>query len=152
MGLTSAPCSSSFCLTSGSFRILLISALSLATTFCGVPRGAKKPCHRAMSKPAMPAASATVGTSGALPERWPDRGQRHDGADPNRRGSPVRIVADPSSPGRIDGDFAGLADQKRVAVGRGRRHALGADGAGGAGAVLHPARLAERGAEPVSDG
>src|SRR5215471_2892602 len=49
---------------SGAVMILLISALSRATTSGGVARGAKKPCQRLTSKSAIPAASATVGTVG----------------------------------------------------------------------------------------
>src|SRR5262249_37274192 len=72
IGIPSAPASSSLALTSGSTRMRLISVLSRVTMSAGVPRGAKKPCQSVMSKPAMPLASATVGTSGALAERRPD--------------------------------------------------------------------------------
>ena len=50
--------------------ILLIPASSFATTSFGVARGANTPCHKLMSKSAMPEASATVGTSGAAGDRF----------------------------------------------------------------------------------
>src|SRR5882672_4138279 len=68
-GVTSAPSSRSRALKSGCVTILLISALIRATTSFGVPRGAKMPCQRLRSKSVSPAASATVGTSGAAGER-----------------------------------------------------------------------------------
>jgi hypothetical protein len=69
MVVTSAPASSSLDCTSGSSSVLLISAWRRETIARGVPRGAKNPCHSAMSKSLIPLASATVGTSFATPER-----------------------------------------------------------------------------------
>ncbi len=50
----------------------MISLLSRATIAGGVPCGAKTPAHSVKAKSLMPAVSATVGTSGAMPERLAD--------------------------------------------------------------------------------
>jgi hypothetical protein len=51
----------------------------------------------------------------------------------------------------VDGNFAGLAHQQRVAIGGRRHHRLRPDRAGRAGAVLDHHVLAERHAERLCD-
>src|SRR6185437_5488388 len=69
IGTMSAPAASIFALMSGCASTSLIALLSVATICGGVPCGAKKPAHKLKSKSLMWAASATVGTSGAVEAR-----------------------------------------------------------------------------------
>src|SRR4051812_32189335 len=67
--MTSSPCANNAAFTSGSASTLAVSALIRVTTAGGVPAGASKPNHDSISKPGS-AASATVGTSGNMSERF----------------------------------------------------------------------------------
>src|SRR5215813_256747 len=93
--MMSAPASAILVLMSGSASTSLIATLSVATTSFGVPCGAKKPTHSEKSKSLMPAASDTVGTSGAEAERRRDGEHLHlarlDERDGGRKAGEIEV-------------------------------------------------------------
>jgi len=85
-----------------------------------------------------------VGDGFARERRIGDQRHRHRGDQAGGREVLARIVAGVNVKAGIDRNGAGMAEQQRVAVGRGMDDRAAADGAAGAGLVVHDHLLMKR--------